>query len=86
MVTEGGVKSTKTDKVRGVVLGRVNRGLGSGVYLRDVVFGEPINRKVQLHSPMIKEIELLEKNFVFKGKRKVKRAKLYYLMDRLPQG
>lgn len=82
----GGVNSTKPlDKVRGVVLGRTNRGLGSGVYLRDVVMGEPINRKIPLHSPLVKEVKLLQDNFVFKGKRKIKRAKLYYLRDRLPQ-
>ena len=83
----GGVNSTQQlNKVRGVVLGRTNRGLGSGVYLRDVVMGEPINRKIPLHSPLVKKIDLLEENFVFKGRRKIKRAKLYYLKDRLPNG
>jgi large subunit ribosomal protein L19 len=85
MVSQGGVNSKQTEKIRGVVLGMVKRGLGSGVYLRDVVFGEPVDRKVPLYSPLIKDIKVLEKNFVFKGKRKIKRAKLYYLRDRLPQ-
>lgn len=85
MVSEGGVNSDKLEKIRGVVLGRINRGLGSSCYIRDVVFGEPIDRKIPLHSPMLKSIKVLEQNFVFKGKRKVKRAKLYYLRDRLPQ-
>jgi len=39
---------------------------------------------VPLHSPLLRSLEVLEKNFVFKGKRKVKRAKLYYLSDRNP--
>lgn len=85
MVSQGGVNSNQTEKIRGVVLGMVKRGLGSGVYLRDVVFGEPVDRKIPLYSPLIKDIKVLEKNFVFKGKRKIKRAKLYYLRDRLPQ-
>mmetsp|Transcript_9865 Transcript_9865/g.13962 ORF Transcript_9865/g.13962 Transcript_9865/m.13962 type:complete len:195 (-) Transcript_9865:274-858(-) len=85
MVGQGGVKSKDIDKMRGVVLGRVNRGLGSSVHIRDVVFGEPIDRKIALHSPLLRSLKVLEKNFVFKGKRKVKRAKLYYLRDRLPQ-
>lgn len=82
MIAQGGVKSTETEKVRGVVLGKVNRGLGSAVYLRDVVFGEPVDRKIPLHSPLIKSIKVLEENFVKKGKKKIKRAKLFYLRDR----
>lgn len=85
MVSEGGVNSNKLEKIRGVVLGRINRGLGSSCYIRDVVFGEPIDRKIPLFSPMLKSIKVLEQNFVFRGKRRIKRAKLYYLRDRLPQ-
>lgn len=82
MISQGGVDSAQTDKIRGVVLGIDKRGLGTGFYLRDVVFGEPIDRKIPLYSPFIKDIKVLEENFVFKKKRKVKRAKLYYLRDR----
>lgn len=85
MVAQGGVNSNETEKIRGVVLGMDKGGLGTGIYLRDVVFGEPIDRKIPLYSPLIKSITVLEENFVFKKKRKVKRAKLYYLRDRLPQ-
>lgn len=85
MVSQGGVNSNETEKIRGVVLGIDRGGLGTGVYLRDVVFGEPVDRKIPLYSPMVKNVNVLEKNFVFKGKRKVKRAKLFYLRDRLPQ-
>ena len=85
-VTEGGVNSDELEKIRGVVIGRRNRGLGSMIYLRDVLHGEPINRTVPLYSPLVKKIEVLQRNFVHKGKKKVKRAKLYYLRNRLPQG
>jgi large subunit ribosomal protein L19 len=81
---EGAVQVQELEKIRGVVLGIVNRGLGSSVILRDVVFGEPIERKIPLYSPMIKEVKVLERNFIFKGKRKVKRAKLYYFRDLNP--
>ena len=81
MVDMGGVNSDKLEKIRGVVLGMRHRGLGSCVYIRDVVYGHPIDRHIPFHSPLLKSIKVLEKNFVFKGKRKVKRAKLYYLRD-----
>lgn len=91
MVVQGGVHAKEGDKntqevekIRGVVLGVVNRGLGSSVILRDVVYGLPIERQVPLHSPMIKEAAVLERNFIFKGKKKVKRAKLYYFRDLNP--
>ena len=85
MVAQGGVRSSELEKIRGVVLGKVSRGLGSSVDIRDVVFGEPIDRKIVLHSPLVRSIKVLEENFVFKGRRKVKRAKLYYLRNRLPE-
>ena len=91
LVVQGGVhandddgKAQELEKVRGVVLGIVNRGLGSSILLRDVVFNEPIERRIPLHSPMIKDLTVLERNFIFKGEKKVKRAKLYYLRDRNP--
>ena len=84
-VTQGGVKSDDTEKLRGVVLGIFRKGLDHSVLLRDVVFGEPIERRIPLHSPLVRSVRLIEENFIFKGKRRVKRAKLYYLRDRNPQ-
>jgi len=87
VLEDGGVdnpQNKKLDKIRGVVLGRVNRGLDTSIYLKDVVFGEHMERKIKLHSPMIKTLKVLEENFVHKGRKKIKRAKLYYLRDRKP--
>jgi large subunit ribosomal protein L19 len=87
MVSQGGLKDSdkqEVEKIRGVVLGMVKRGLGSSVILRDVVYGLPIERKIPMYSPMIKDATVLERNFIFKGKKKVKRAKLYYFRDRNP--
>lgn len=84
-VAAGGVHSKDTEQIRGVVLGIRNRGLGSVFYLRDVLFGEPVERIVPLHSPMIQKIEILQRNFVkAKEGKKIKRAKLFYLRDRNP--
>uniref|UniRef100_A0A7R9WGQ2 50S ribosomal protein L19, chloroplastic n=1 Tax=Pseudictyota dubia TaxID=2749911 RepID=A0A7R9WGQ2_9STRA len=80
-VVSGGVNSDKVEKQRGVVLGIRKRGLGTMVTIRDVVFGTVIERDVPMHSPLVKDVKVLEENFVKKGK-KIKRAKLYYLRDR----
>jgi large subunit ribosomal protein L19 len=86
IVASGGVKSHSLEKIRGVVLGIYRRGLDSTVLLRDVVFGVPLERRVPLHSPLVRSIKVLESNFAYKNRRKVKRAKLYFLRDRNPLG
>ncbi len=87
MVGQGGVNSTqKLEKARGVVIGRVNKGLGASVLIRDVLFGTPVERRIPLHSPLLRSLKVLEKNFIYKGRRKVKRAKLYFLRDRPIKG
>jgi large subunit ribosomal protein L19 len=87
IVDQGGVDST-TDvkKVRGVVIGKFSRGLDTAVQIRDVVMGTIVERRLPLHSPLVRNIRLIERNFVYKGRRKVKRAKLYFLRDRNPNG
>jgi len=85
-IAQGGVNSHEYEKYRGVVLGVFRKGLDTSVLIRDVVFGQPVERRIPLYSPLLKSLKVLEENFVFKGKRKVKRAKLYYLRDRNPLG
>ena len=85
-IEKGGVNATKTEKMRGIVLGIYRRKLDHSILIRDVVFGEPVETKVPLHSPLLKSIKILEKNFLHKGKKRVKRAKLYYLSERNPLG
>mmetsp|Transcript_20864 Transcript_20864/g.29880 ORF Transcript_20864/g.29880 Transcript_20864/m.29880 type:complete len:264 (-) Transcript_20864:152-943(-) len=91
VLDSGGVQNPQNkryDKIRGVVLGRENKGLDTGIYLKDVLFGEHVERKVKLHSPMVKTLKVLEEGFVNRGKKKgrrIKRAKLYYLRDRKPE-
>jgi large subunit ribosomal protein L19 len=86
LVSQGGVKSNEYEKVRGVVLGIFRKHLDHSVLIRDVVFGQPLERRIPLHSPLIKSVKVLEENFIFKGRRKIKRAKLYYLSERNPVG
>lgn len=89
VISQGGVQSTNRkniEKMRGVVIGMASRGLATSVHIRDVVHGEPVERKIHLFSPLVKSMKVLEENFVYKGKRKVKRAKLYFLRERNPAG
>lgn len=85
-ITHGGVNSPIYEKVRGVVIGIFRKRLDTSVLIRDILYGEPVERRVQLYSPLLLSLTVLERNFVHKGRRKVKRAKLYYLRGRNPVG
>ena len=86
VIEQGGVNATELKRVRGIVIGKFNQSMDTAVLIRDVVMGTIVERRLPLHSPMVKSIKLLEKNFIYKGRRKVKRAKLYFLRDRNPNG
>mmetsp|Transcript_12990 Transcript_12990/g.17017 ORF Transcript_12990/g.17017 Transcript_12990/m.17017 type:complete len:236 (-) Transcript_12990:289-996(-) len=87
VATQGGSKTEERSnfvRYRGAILGIYRRKLDHSILIRDVIDGHPIEQIVPLHSPMVKSLTVLEKNFVFQGKKKVKRAKLYYLSERNP--
>ncbi|KAL3748118.1 hypothetical protein ACJRO7_009360 [Eucalyptus globulus] len=62
--------------VEGIVIARRNAGLNSTFRIRRLVAGVGTESLFPLYSPNIKEIKVLDK-------RKVRRAKLYYLRERL---
>ncbi|GMH71063.1 hypothetical protein TrRE_jg7502 [Triparma retinervis] len=76
-------KTRTISKVRGVLLAVRNKGIATNIVIRDVVLDEVVEREIPLHSPLVLSLKVLTKNFV-KGrqKKKIKRAKLYYLRDR----
>jgi large subunit ribosomal protein L19 len=59
----------------GIVIARRNRGMGSSFTLRSVMANVPVERTFPLYAPTIKAMEIVER-------RKVRRAKLYYLRDK----
>lgn len=74
------VKIVEGDKERiqafeGVCIGRRNRGIGSSVTVRKISYGEGVERTFPLYSPNI-SVEVMHRGVV-------RRAKLYYLRDRL---
>ncbi|KAG8378771.1 hypothetical protein BUALT_Bualt07G0019700 [Buddleja alternifolia] len=62
--------------IKGIVIARRNAGLNSTFRLRRLVAGVGIESLFPLYSPNIKEIKVLDK-------KKVRRAKLYYLRDKM---
>ena len=60
----------------GVVIAKRNRGLNSSFTVRKISHGEGVERVFQTYSPVVDSVEL-------KRRGDVRRAKLYYLRDRV---
>ena len=45
------------------------------------VLGTPVRRKVPLYSPLVKGLRVLQAAHLTKGKKRVRRAKLTYLLS-----
>lgn len=69
-VKEGNRK--RIQMYEGVVIAKRNRGLNSSFTVRKISHGEGVERVFQLHSPVIKEVEV-------KRRGEVRKAKLYHL-------
>ncbi|XP_043714302.1 50S ribosomal protein L19-1, chloroplastic-like [Telopea speciosissima] len=66
----------RTSIVKGIVIARRNAGLNTTFRLRRLVAGVGVESVFPLYSPNIKEVKVLDK-------KKVRRAKLYYLRDKM---
>lgn len=66
----------RVSMLRGIVIGRQNSGIHTTFRIRRIIAGVGVEMVFPLYSPNIKEIKVL-------NHRKVRRAKLYYLRDKL---
>jgi len=76
-------KILEGDKVRlhpfeGIVIAKKGKGLRSSFTVRKISYGEGVERVFPTYSPKIERIEIIRKS-----KRRPRRAKLYYLRDRV---
>ena len=78
------MSSNDPTKMRGVVISRTNKQSDSSVTLLNTDHGTPYFRRIFLYSPLVTNVKVLQKAFIKNGKKRVKRAKLYYLKDRKP--
>ena len=60
----------------GVVIAKKHGGVNETVTVRRISYGVGVERTFPVHSPHIEKVELVRKG-------KVRRAKLYYLRDRV---
>ncbi|NBD33369.1 MAG: 50S ribosomal protein L19 [Cyanobacteria bacterium] len=77
LIQEGG--KTRTQPFEGTVIAKRHGGLNETITVRRVFQGIGVERVFLLHSPRIKDIKIIRRG-------KVRRAKLYYLRDRVGKG
>lgn len=73
---EGKEQRTRTQVFEGVVIARRGRGINDMLTVRRVTYGIGVERIFPVHSPGLEKIEIVRKG-------DVRRAKLYYLRDRV---
>ena len=73
-VVEG--KTERIQVFEGIVIARRNHGVRETFTVRRISYGVGVERTFPVHSPKIEKIEVTRKG-------KVRRAKLYYLRDRV---
>ena len=73
-ITEG--KRDRIQYFEGVCIAKKNRDLNSSFTVRKISFGEGVERTFALYSPIVDSIKVIRSG-------KVRRAKLYYLRDRM---
>jgi large subunit ribosomal protein L19 len=73
---EGKDRRTRIQVFEGVVLGRHGRGINDMLTVRRVTYGIGVERTFPVHMPNLEKIEVTRKG-------DVRRAKLYYLRDRV---
>jgi large subunit ribosomal protein L19 len=74
IIQEGGKE--RTQAYEGVVISQANSGINQTITVRKVFQGVGVERVFLLHSPRIESIKVIRRG-------KVRRAKLYYLRDRV---
>ena len=76
--------ATTTETVKGVVIARPRKGMNTTIQLLNVEHGTPVKRIIPIYNPLVKNITILQKAFIHQGKKRVRRAKLYYLEKKDP--
>lgn len=71
--------------IRGTVIAKKNKGLDSSFTLLNSIDDETVTLSYPYSSPLLKSVRVHTKWRLHEGKRRTRRAKLYYLEDRPPK-
>lgn len=75
----------ETDIIKGVVTYLRKNSQNTSIGLLNVEYGTPVLRYIEIYSPLVKDIKILQKQFITQGKKRVKKSRLYNLVERNPE-
>ena len=70
------IKEGSRERIQGIVIAKKHGGIEETITVRRLAYGVGVEKVFPLHSPSIEKIETVRTGFV-------RRAKLYYLRDRV---
>ena len=77
------ITANEPELIKGLIIAMNSKKSDTTVTIVNTEYGTPIVRQIKIYNPMIQGVRIIQKNFLHKGtKKKVRRAKLYYLLDR----
>jgi ribosomal protein L19 len=79
------ITSNEPVTVKGLVIAKTNRASDTAITLLNVEHGTPVVRRIVMYSPLIQNIRVLQKAFIHKGKKRVRRSKLFYMLEGDPE-
>jgi large subunit ribosomal protein L19 len=78
------MSANEPEVFKGVVIAKTNRASDTAIQVLNVEHGTPVLRRVVLYNPTVVGVKRLQEAFIHKGKKRVRRSKLYYLLKRDP--
>lgn len=78
-------QAKEADIIKGVVTQYRHNGQNTTIGLLNVEFGTAVRRVIEIYSPLLKSIKVVEKRFITQGKKRVRKSKLYNLVERNPE-
>lgn len=79
------VSESRAIAVRGTVVAKKNRGLDTSFTILNSIDDDVYVARYPVSSPLLKSVKVLQKWRSTDGRKRPRRAKLYYLQDRLPK-
>ena len=79
------VTSTTMETVKGVVIAKTNRSSDTAVTIVNNEHGTPVIRRLVLYCPLIKNVTILQRAFIRKGLKRVRKSKIYYYLKKDPE-
>lgn len=78
------ISANEPELLKGLVISKTNRLGESTATIINMEQGSTVIRQIKIYNPLITDIKVLQRDFIHDGKKRTRRSKLYYMLDRDP--